>query len=149
MIQMPLRETFATMQPIGAPIMFSLMAAELADVLPAPQIGALAFALGQRAAARVPMAHVTDLNDLQQCLNRLWSDLGLGSARLSVDELAIAVEHDPGTLRPDVLDPAARPAFVEFLRGAYHACFQMLGSSDVMVTSARWNGPVIELRHGN
>lgn len=149
MIQMPLRETFATARPVAAPIMLSLMVAELADVLPAPQIGAFAFALGQRVAARVPMTNVTDLTDLQQSLNRLWTELGLGSARLSVDELAIAVEHDPGTLRPDVLDPAARPAFVEFVRGAYHACFQMLGSSDAMVTSAKWNGQVIELRHGN
>jgi hypothetical protein len=149
MIQMPLRETFATARPNGVPIMLSLMVTELADVLPAKQIGNFAFSLGQRLAARIQMAEVTDLNDLQQCLNRLWSDMGLGQARLSVDELAIAVEHDPGTLRPDVLDPAARPAFMEFLRGTYHACFHLLGSADAMVTSAAWTGQVIEIRHGN
>lgn len=149
MIQFAPHDGYLSARTGGIPTMLSLIVAELADVLPGSQIGAFAFALGQRLASSAPLAEVTDLDDLQQCLNLWWSELGLGEMRLYLDELAISIEHDPGPLALDEGNAVVRAAFVEFLRGAYHSTFELLGTSQSIPTSAAWTGQIIELRHGN
>lgn len=148
MIQMPLREAFGSTRSPGVPLILSEVVAELSDAASAQQIAAFGFALGQRLAARLRVDQVTDLNDLEMHLNRLWGDLGLGECRLRAEEMALVVEHDPGLMRPDVLSPSARPLLLEMLRGACDACFRALGSAPGVQTSAAWHERTIELRHG-
>lgn len=148
MIQMPLREAFGATRSPGVPMILSEVVAELGDAASAQQIAGFGFAIGQRLAARLKLDQVTDLNDLETHLNRLWSDMGLGESRLHADETALLVEHDPGLIRPDVLSPAARPFLVELFRGTIDACFRALGSAPGVHTSAVWNERTIELRHG-
>lgn len=148
MIQMPLHQVFGRTRPSGVPLILSEVVAELADAASAQQIASFGFALGQRLAARLQLDHISDLNDLEAHLNRLWSDLDLGGSRLHADDTAIVVAHDAGLMRPDELAPEARPFLLELLRGTFHACFLALGSAPGVQTTAAWHDRLIEVRHG-
>ena len=148
MIQIPLREAVNSARLPGVPLILSEVVAELADVANTQQISAFGFAIGRRLAARVQLDQVFDLEDLEHHLNRLWRDLDLGETRLQADDAALVAKHDPRTMRPDLLIPAARPFLLELLRGTFDTCFKSLGSAPGVQTRAVWNGSLIEIRHG-
>lgn len=149
MIQMPFSSTSSSLRAPGVPILLGQVVAELSDVASAPQIASFVFALGQRLAARVSLDDATSLADLEDRVNLLWRELGIGQSRMTADETAIVVLHDPGLLPPDVLEPLSRPYVAEMMRGTFDACFRRLGSNGSTQTTAKWTEQTIEIRHGN
>jgi len=149
MIQMPFNQSSTSYRAPGVPILLAQVVAELSDVASAPQIASFVFALGQRLAARVSLDDAASLTDFEDRVNQLWRELGIGQSRLAADETAIVVQHDPGLLPPDVLEPLARPYLAELVRGTFDACFRRLGSTDATQTTVKWTEQTIEIRHGN
>lgn len=149
MIQMPFNQSSTSFRTPGVPILLAQVVAELSDVASAPQISSFVFALGQRLAARVSIEDAASLADLEDRVNQLWRELGIGQSRMTADETAIVVQHDPGLLPPDVLEPLARPYLAELVRGTFDACFRRLGSTEATQTTAKWTEQTIEIRHGH
>lgn len=149
MSQLPSHDAFGAIRSPGVPIILSEVVAELSDAASPQQIASFGFALGRRLAARLQLDQVAAIGDLEARLNRLWKELGLGECRLRAEAAALLVAHDPGSLRIDVLAPAARPFLLELVRGTCDACFRELGSTPSVQTTAHWNERIIELRHGN
>ncbi|MCC6941214.1 cellulose biosynthesis protein BcsD [Novosphingobium sp.] len=146
---MPLTATSSALNVHGVPILLAQIVAELSDVAPASQIESFVFALGQRLATRVYLNDAASLAELEDQVNLLWRELGIGRSRMAADVTAIVVHHDPGHLPADVIEPQARPYLAELLRGTFDACFRRLGSSEKTQTTAHWVKQMIEIRHGS
>ncbi len=146
---MPLTATSSSLSVHGVPILLAQVVAELSDVAPVPQIQSFVFALGQRLATRVYLNDAASLTELEDQVNMLWRELGIGRSRMAADATAIVVHHDPGHLPEDVIEAEALPYVAELLRGTFDACFRRLGSSDKTKTTAKWVKQMIEIRHGS
>jgi len=146
---MPLTATSSALNVHGVPILLAQIVAELSDVAPASQIESFVFALGQRLATRVYLNDAASLAELEDQVNLLWRELGIGRSRMAADVTAIVVHHDPGHLPADVIEPQARPYLAELLRGTFDACFRRLCSSEKTQTTAHWVKQMIEIRHGS
>jgi hypothetical protein len=133
----------------GVPILLAQVVAELSDVATPSQIESFVFALGQRLASRVYLNDAASLNELEDQVNLLWRELGIGRSRMSADATAIVVHHDPGHLPTDVIEAEARRYLADLVRGTFDACFRRLGSGDKTQTTTKWVKQMIEVRHGS
>jgi hypothetical protein len=146
---MPLTATSPSLSVHGVPILLAQVVAELSDVAPVPQIESFVFALGQRLATRVYLNDAASLTELEDQVNLLWREIGIGRSRMAADATAIVVHHDPGHLPDDVIEAEALPYLAELVRGTLDACFRRLGSSEKTKTTAKWVKHMIEIRHGS
>lgn len=133
----------------GFALLAAMLVAEVAEASAPSQARAFYDAIGRRLAGTESMTGVTDTHSLSIAVNVLWTRLGWGEAEFSVGADAIVIRHadaplalpgDGARLWPDAL--------AALLEGAYDAWFRTLGSSPVLTTRARWDGDILELRHG-
>ncbi|MPS70596.1 cellulose biosynthesis protein BcsD [Novosphingobium aerophilum] len=133
----------------GLALFAAMAAAEVCEGAPTAQARGFFAAIGKRMAVLEPLEGVSDAAVLCARINGFWQDLGWGEVELAVGDDAIVVHHRnlPKSITPD---PQGHwgTMMLGLLEGAYDGWFRVLGSGPALHTTARWQGDVVELRHG-
>lgn len=133
----------------GFPLLAALIADEVAEASAPAQARAFYGAIGRRMAALESLNGVTDTHSLAIAVNAFWARLGWGEALFTVAADCIMVRHAGAPLGlPGDAAHVWPDALAAVLEGVYDAWFRALGSGPVLTTRARWDGNVLELRHG-
>ncbi len=84
-------------------------------------------AVGTRLAASHPLPENDGVSGLEQAINEIWGQLGLGQVTLAIASDGIAIDHHGYTASEAALSPSWPGAARALLRGAYGAWFASIG----------------------